>query len=63
MCITKLNELTITNRNFISFFQKSAIVQLLYSLILKKSNNDLTFLSTTAKSISKFSELKNLTIV
>ena len=59
-CISKLNELTIANRNFVTFFQKACVVQLLYSLILKKSNNDLTFLMTSSKTTKKLSELKNL---
>ncbi len=62
-CITKLNELTAFNNNFVIFFQKACVTQLLYSLILKKSKNDLTFLSYGAKTSNKFVELKNLCIV
>jgi hypothetical protein len=62
-CVTKFNELILANKNFIYAFQKACVVQLLYSLILKKSTNDLTFLTRTAKSVNKFAELKNLSIL
>ncbi len=58
--VGKLNELTKINRNFVSFFQKDCIVQLLYSLILKKTTTDLAFLTASKKSTLKFSELKKL---
>jgi hypothetical protein len=59
-CLSKLNELMIANRNFVIFFQKACVSQLLYSLILKKSNNDLTFLTLNTKQSKKLAELKNL---
>jgi hypothetical protein len=61
-CLSKLNELVLFNKNFINSFQKACVVQLLYSLILKKSTNDLTFLKSNLKATKKFVELKNLCI-
>jgi hypothetical protein len=61
-CLAKLNELSISNKNFISFFQKACVTQLLYSLILKKSNNDLTFLMVGSTAGNKLVELKNLSL-
>ena len=61
-CLSKLNELVVFNKNFINSFQKACVVQLLYSLILKKSTNDLTFLKPNLKTAKKFVELKNLCI-
>jgi hypothetical protein len=61
--LTKLNELALANRNFISVFQKACVTQLLYSLILKKSTNDLTFLTSTVKTPKKLAELKNICLV
>jgi hypothetical protein len=63
VCIAKLNELTLSNRNFITFFQQACVVQLLYSLILTKSNNDLTFLTPSSKSTKKLTQLKYLSCV
>ena len=62
-CLAKLNELSVSSKNFISFFQKACITQLLYSLILKKSNNDLTFLVSSSAPAKKFAELKNLSLL
>jgi hypothetical protein len=62
-CLSKLNELLVINKNFINSFQKLCVVQLLYSLILKKSTNDLTFLEAGGKTIQKSTELKNLSII
>ena len=58
--ISKLNELTLSNRNFVAFFQQACVVQLLYSLILTKSSNDLTSLSVTPKATPKLTALKYL---
>jgi len=62
-CLSKLNELVLFNRNFINSFQKACVVQLLYSLILKKSTNDLAFLKANVKVAGKLSELKNLSVL
>lgn len=59
--LAKLNELVMSNKNFVTFFQKACITQLLYSLILKKSSSDLPFLTVPALTTNKFVELKNLT--
>ena len=60
-CLLKFNELALFNSNFINAFRKACVVQLLYSLILKKSANDLTLIYS--KGISKkFNELKLLSI-
>jgi len=60
--LIKLTELVLLNNNFVIFFQKSCVVQLLYSLILKKSNNDLTFLVSNKKQNKKLTQLKYLSI-
>lgn len=62
IALTKLNELVSVNRNYTTLFQQSCIKQLLYSLVLIKSNNDLTFLLSNTKSSKKFTELKNLSL-
>jgi hypothetical protein len=62
-CLTKLNELLVINKNFTSIFQKTCVIQLLYSLILKKATNDLTFLVSAKKIKTKFSSLKILCLV
>jgi hypothetical protein len=62
-CLTKLNELLVINKNFTSIFQKTCVIQLLYSLILKKATNDLTFLVSAKKIKTKFSSLKTLCLV
>jgi hypothetical protein len=62
-CIAKLNELIILNKSFVTSFQKGCVVQLLYSLILKKSTNDLTSLISKSVVKIKSSELKLLTIL
>ena len=59
-CLIKFNELLMFNSNFINTFRKACVIQLLYSLILKKSTNDLTFLSYKPKSFKNFNELKFL---
>jgi hypothetical protein len=46
-CLSKLNELTLINKNFIAYYQQNCIVQLLYSLILKKSKNNLKILAVS----------------
>jgi hypothetical protein len=61
-CISKFNELILASKSFTVLFQKACVVQLLYSLILKKSTNDLTFLSTNIKSTKKFAELKKMSM-
>jgi hypothetical protein len=61
-CVTKLGEFVLVTKKFASVFQKSCVVQLLYSLILKKSTNDLAFLTKTVTPVSKLSGLKNLCI-
>ena len=58
--LVKLNELSLASKKFTTQYQKSSITKLLYSLILKKSNNDLTFLTVTFGSTQKLIELKNL---
>jgi hypothetical protein len=47
----------------ISAFQKACVVELLYSLILKKSTNDLAFLAPSSKTAISLSELKILSIL
>jgi hypothetical protein len=59
-CLTKFNELVLTNKNFINVFQKACVTHLLYSLILNKSTNDLTFLMRAPKVSSKLSVLKTM---
>jgi hypothetical protein len=61
-CLGKLNELVTANKNFINTFQKACVVQLLYSLILNKSTNDLTFLTKATKISTKLGGLKALSI-
>jgi hypothetical protein len=61
-CIAKLGEFFLVTKKFASLFQKSCVTQLLYSLILKKSSNDLAFLTKTAMPISKLSGLKSFCI-
>jgi len=46
----------------INVFQKACVVQLLYSLILQKTKNDLTFLLNTVKTKQKFTALKALSL-
>ena len=58
--IGKLNELNKINRNFVELFQKGCVIQLLYSLILKKTKNDLSFLTISSKTTLKLVELKKL---
>lgn len=60
--IVKLNELTKISKIFINHYQKSSSTQILYSLILKKSNNDLNFLSPSSNNKKKLVELKHLSI-
>jgi hypothetical protein len=60
--LSKLNELVLANNSFVFIFQKDCVVQLLYSLILKKSNNDLAFLVASAKPNKKLSVLKYLSL-
>jgi hypothetical protein len=62
LCLSKFNELVLSNKKFIVSVQKACIVQLLYSLILKKSTNDLTFLTYKQASDKKLCELKFLSI-
>jgi hypothetical protein len=61
-CLAKLNELSVLSKNFVTVFQKACVTQLLYSLILKKSNNDLNFLSPSLNNKKKLVELKHLSI-
>ena len=58
--LSKLNDLSLSNKKFTILFQKACVIQLLYSLILKKSNNDLTFLSYKLTVSKKLIDLKNL---
>ena len=60
LCSQKFNELVLFNNNLISFLRETLVIQLLYSLILKKSGNDLSFLLTDTKSTMKFKHLKSL---
>ena len=62
-CVTKFNELIILNKGFVTSFQKACVVQLLYSLILKKSTNDLTSLINKPVIKTKCSELKLMTVL
>jgi len=59
-CISKLSEFVLVTKNFSAIYQKACVVQLLYSLILKKPVNDLTFLSKTVVTTKKLSGLKFL---
>jgi nucleoside recognition membrane protein YjiH len=64
-CLSKVNELALVNGSFVKSFQKACVVKLLYSLILKKSTNDVkTYIagSTSIKSFNILTELKNLSI-
>ncbi len=60
VCLSKLNELTILNNNYTLVFQKACVVQLLYSLILKKSSNNLNFKAFLQKKNTNLIELKYL---
>ena len=62
-CIAKFNELILASKSFSALFKKACVVQVLYSLILKKSTNDLTFLTTSVKSSQKLTELKKMSIL
>jgi len=62
-CVAKLNELSVSSKNFIASFQKACVTQLLYSLILKKSNNDLTFLAVSSAPVKKLAVLKSLSLL
>jgi len=59
--LLKFDELILANKNFVDLFQKSVVIRLLYSLILKKSNNDLSFLISKTVPFTKYNELKYLT--
>jgi len=61
-CLTKFNELILSNKLFINSYQSACVVQLLYSLVLKKSTNDLTFLIKGGSAGSASSSLKMLCI-
>lgn len=56
----KLNELNLINQTFTKLVQKSCIIQLLYSLILIKSDNYLNFLVFNKKFNNKLIELKTI---
>jgi hypothetical protein len=61
--IAKFTELVMYNNNFVLSFQKDCVVQLLYSLILKKATGQITFLSLNDKATKKnkvFTTLKLL---
>jgi hypothetical protein len=62
-CLSKLNELIVFNKGIVSSFQKACVVQLLYSLVLKKSSNDLKFLKYSEMSIVKSKTLKQFSIL
>jgi hypothetical protein len=62
VCLTKFNELVLLSRFYVSNFQKACVVHLLYSQILKKSAMDLSFLSKSTKSSTKYVLLKSLSI-
>jgi hypothetical protein len=51
------------NKGIVSSFQKACVVQLLYSLVLKKSSNDLKFLKYSEMSIVKSKTLKQFSIL
>ena len=61
VCMTKLNELVLLSKSYINSFQKACVVNLLYSQILKKSTNDLAFLTKKVKIANKLVVLKQLT--
>jgi hypothetical protein len=59
--VAKFNELLVLNKSFVTSFQKACVVQLLYSLVLKKSTNDLTSLINKSIVKTNFTELKFFT--
>ena len=60
LCLIKLNELLVFNKSFIESFQKSCVIHLLYSIVLKKSSNNLTFLVSKSKATTVLTHLKFL---
>jgi len=63
ICLTKFNELLLTSRSYFSNFQKTCIIFILYSQLLKKSTNDLTFLTNNIKSSKKLALLKFICLI
>jgi hypothetical protein len=61
-CTAMFNELVLFSANLVQFLRESLVVQLLYSLVLNKTTNDLTFLAISGITNNKFSELKHLSV-
>lgn len=61
-CVAKLNELVAIKNNFADQLQKICVIQLLYSLILKKSTKSFKLVAGVSKSTKKLAILKILSV-